>query len=434
MKITPKRVIKLYVAFCICMDADVFLRVFGGITPSANGRTGVVNNPIMFCFTATLILGTVMLLLPGYQRCLRVLLNNPWMTGLYLWSVISIFWSATPSMIARGGLSIWAFLLCGIISARHLEAAETADLVSDVVVFLALLSILFQLFSPVRETMAPGWTGVYGEKNHLGIGMGVGCLAQFASERRWTVWRILQVVLFVTMLILSQSTTSMIFVLAAGALYAILRLPRRMRPLATSTALGAVVLAFSLIPHITEKLFDATGKNTNFTGRDVIWKFTWEQWKTRPLLGYGLYSFWESEDTLIQQWLGWNPRQAHNGFLEIGVTLGAVGVMLLLGALVSGIFLILRARRMGHNTAALWLTLSWLSIMIDNITEADFMIPGPLWFTYCLVYFITYAELRRETQRRSAWQIMRVSGLEAIGQLTGLPEVSAGSLAPESVR
>ncbi len=401
MEITWKRVIKLYVAFCICMDADVFLRIFGGITPSANGRTGIVNNPIMFCFTAALILGTIALSLPGYTRCLAVLLNNPWLTGLYLWSVLSILWSVTPAMIVRGGLMNWAFLLCGVISSRYLDTDEAVDLLCNLVFFLALLSIVFQIFFPVRETMAPGWTGVYGEKNHLGIGMGVGCIAQLASPRRWTLWRVLQLSLFLVMLGLSQSTTSMIFTLVAGSFYAIVRMPKRIRPLATSTALGAVVLAFALIPHFTEKIFDVTGKNTNFTGRDVIWRFTWEQWKTRPMLGYGLYSFWESEDTLIQQWLGWNPRQAHNGFLEIGVTLGAVGVVLLLGSLISGLFLIVRARRLGHNTAALWLTLSWIAIMIDNITEADFMIPGPLWFTYCLVYFVTYAELRRESLRRS---------------------------------
>lgn len=403
MKITWKVLIKIYVAFCICMDADVFLRVFGGITPSANGRSGIVNNPIMFCFTAALILGTLGLLVPGYKRCLQVLLNNPWLTGLYVWSVLSIFWSATPAMIVRGGLSIWAFLLCGVISSRYLETGETADLVCRVVLFLALLSIGFQLYFPVRETMAPGWTGVYGEKNHLGIGMGVGLIAHFASARRWTAWRIAQVLLLVVMLGLSQSATSMVFTFAAACLYAVIRLPQRIRPLATSSMLGSAMLAYAFIPHLAEKLFDAAGKNTNFTGRDVIWRFTWEQWKMRPILGYGLYSFWEAEDTLIQQWLGWNPRQAHNGFLEIGVTLGGVGVVLLLGSLVSGVQLILRARRLGHHTAALWLTLSWVAIMIDNITEADFMIPGPLWFTYCLVYFITYAELRRETLRRTAF-------------------------------
>ena len=400
MKITYKTVIKSYIAFCICMDADVFLRIFGSITPSANGRTGVVNNPVMFAFTASLIIGTVILGIPVYRRCLKTLLNNPWLTGLYLWSVSSIFWSAAPSMIARGGLSIWAFLLCGIIAAQYLDAGETTKLLCNVVVFLALLSIVFQLCFPVRETMAPGWTGVYGEKNHLGIGMGVGCIAQLASPRRWTPLRLLQLTLFVTLLILSQSTTSMGFVAAAFGLYLVLRLPPRVQPLATATLAGSLILAFALIPHLTEKMFSLTGKNTNFTGRDVIWRFTWEQWKTRPLIGYGLYSFWESEDALIQQWLGWNPRQAHNGFLEVGVTTGVIGVMFLVGSLFGGLMLILKARKQGLNTAALWLTLSWVAIMIDNLTEADFMIPGPLWFTYCLVYFMTYAELHRVVTKR----------------------------------
>ena len=411
MKLTRKRIVKLYIAFCVCMDADVFLRVFGGITPSANGRSGVVNNPVMFAFTASLILGTVALLLPIYRRCLTALLNNPWITGLYLWSVLSIFWSTTPSMIARGGLSIWAFLLCGIIASRYLDAAETADLLCNVVVFLALLSIVFQLFFPIRETMAPGWTGVYGEKNHLGIGMGVGCIAQFASRRRWTFLRILQLGLFVVLLGLSQSTTSMVFTAAAGALYLLVRLQSRARPFATVTLAGALLLAFVLVPNLTEKLFDVAGKNTNFTGRDVIWRFTWEQWKQKPLAGYGLYSFWEAEDDLAQQWLGWNPRQAHNGFLEVGVTTGFIGVVFLVGSLVSGIALALRARRYGHNTAALWLMLSWVAIMVDNLTEADFMIPGPLWFTYCMVYFMTYAELRRgeavRNRNLAEWQAFR---------------------------
>ena len=254
--------------------------------------------------------------------------------------------------------------------------------------------------------MAPGWTGVYGEKNHLGIGMGVGCIAQLASPRRWSLVRFVQLALFATLLVLSQSTTSMVFVLATAALYLIVRLPKRIRPLATATIVGCLTLAFALIPNLTERLFSVTGKNTNFTGRDVIWRFTWEQWKTRPIIGFGLYSFWESEDALIQQWLGWNPRQAHNGFLEVGVTTGIVGVVFLLGSIGSGFALMLRARRQGHHVAALWLALSWAAILIDNLTEADFMIPGPLWFTYCLVYFMTYAELRREVlERRKTFSV-----------------------------
>ena len=399
MTITAKRVAKLYVAFCVCMNANVFLRIFGGLTPSANGRAGVVNNPVMFGFTAILVLATIILFVRGYKRCSLSLLNNPWLSGLYLWSLCSAIWAPLPSMVLRASLATWSLLLCGVISARYLEAEETANLLCDVVFCLALLSVFYQIVFPLEQTMAPGWTGVYGEKNHMGIGMGLGCIAQFASTRRWTWFRQLQLGLLLTLLVLSQSTTSMIFVFVTGAVFLLIKLPRRIRPLATANVVGTAILAFSFIPNLTELLFGAAGKNTNFTGRDVIWRFTLEQWAKRPLAGYGLYSFWESQDTLIRQWLGWNPGEAHNGFLEIGVTLGVVGEIFLMGALASGLLLIYRARRSGHRTAAVWLTLCWVAIMIDNITEADFLIPGPLWFMYCLVYFTTYMELRRGAVR-----------------------------------
>ena len=395
MKIRRQDVIKGYIAFCICMDADVFVRVFGSLTPSAGGRTGIVNNPVMFSFTATLILGTLALSLPMWRRTLTVLLNQPWLTALFVWSILTIFWSPTPAMIVRAGLTIWAFMLCGVISALYLTMDDVNDVIRRVVTFLALLSFAFEEFLPVHETTAPGWTGVYGEKNHLGIGMGVGCIAQFASTRPWTLTRVLQTTLFATLLVLSQSTTSMAFVVVAGGFYLVVRFPKHIRPFASSLLAGSAVLAFALVPNLVGKVFDATGKNTNFTGRDVIWHLTLEQWEKRPLVGFGFESFWESQDDAVQQELNWNPRQAHNGFLEVGVTTGVIGVILLLGSLVGGLQLIARAKRSGCQAATLWLALSWLCLMIDSITEADFMVPGPLWFTYCMVYFLTYAEVRR---------------------------------------
>ena len=394
-------VAKGYVVYCMCMDADVFLNVFGSITPSANGRTGVVNNPVMFSFTAALVLGTALLLLRSFRRSSTMLINNPWFLALYTWSSLSILWSESKPNILRASPLIWAFLLCGVIASQYLDPGEVADLICKTVVFLALLSIVFQIFFPVRETIAPGWTGVYGEKNHLGIGMGVGIIAQLASPRRWTRTRALQTLLCVIMLVLSQSTTSMIFTSSTVIVYLTARLKSRMRPLAMASLGSVFLLGLLLIPNLVERSLSLAGKTTTLTGRDVIWRLTWQQWLTRPLLGFGFVSFWETQDALIRQELGWNPRQAHNGFMEMGVTLGWVGVLFLFGVLVSGGLLAIRAWRRQHRTAALWLTLSMLAMLVDNVTEADFMIPGPLWFTFCLVFFLTYAEVRRADVPRS---------------------------------
>ena len=395
MKLNMRTFAKAYVVYCLCMDADVFSNIFGSLTPSANGRTGIVNNPVMFCFTATLVLGTALFFLRTFQGSSRVLINNAWLLGLYSWSTVSIFWSESKSTIMRASPLIWAFLLCGVIASRYLDIQEVVELICKIVVFLALLSIVFQTFFPVRETVAPGWTGVYGEKNHLGIGMGVGIIAQLASSRRWTRMRLIETALFAVMLYLSQSTTSMIFTATTAIVYLIMRLQSRARPFAIASLGTTLLMCLVFIPHLVERSLAVAGKTTTLTGRDVIWRLTWQQWMTRPLLGFGFNSFWETQDDLIQQELGWNPRQAHNGFMEMGVTLGAVGVVLLLGVLISGGLLAARAWRRGHRTAALWLTLSMIALLVDNVTEADFMIPGPLWFTFCLVFFLTYAELRR---------------------------------------
>ena len=402
MKLDMRTLAKFYVVYCVCMDADVFLNIFGSLTPSANGRTGIVNNPVMFCFTAALVLGTAWLFVRTFRGSSTTLINNAWFLGLYSWSSLSILWSESRSTILRASPLIWAFLLCGVIASRYLDVEEVVDLLCKAVVFLALLSIVFQLFFPVRQTMAPGWTGVYGEKNHLGIGMGVGIIAQLASPRRWTRMRILATVLFVVMLCLSQSTTSMIFTASATIVYGIMRLKSRARPFAIASLGTTLLMGLLFIPHLVERSLAVAGKTTTLTGRDVIWQLTWQQWMTRPLLGFGFVSFWETQDDLIQQELGWNPRQAHNGFMEMGVTLGAVGVILLLGVLISGGLLAARAWRRGHRTAALWLTLSMVAMLVDNITEADFMIPGPLWFAFCLVSFLTYAELRRGASAKAA--------------------------------
>ena len=72
-------------------------------------------------------------------------------------------------------------------------------------------------------------------------------------------------------------------------------------------------------------------------------------------------------------------------------------------ALAGGFRLALRAWQRGHRVAATWLLLAWTALLIDDLTEADFMVPAPLWFSYCTIVFLTYAEVRRGAElRRSA--------------------------------
>jgi O-antigen ligase len=67
-----------------------------------------------------------------------------------------------------------------------------------------------------------------------------------------------------------------------------------------------------------------------FTGRDVIWSFALEKLAQRPLFGYGFEAFWSMPDLLaawsFQESWGLRASDAHNGYLNLAVTTGLVGL------------------------------------------------------------------------------------------------------------
>ncbi len=404
MRLTRTTVIKVYLAYCLCMDCDVFIRLFGGLGGGGANIGGFQSaNPVLLLFSGTLVCGTFVLALPIYRQILRTLLNTPWITALYLWALLSVCWAVQPGTVIRLALPLWAYMLSGIIAAYFLTVEEVIGVVGNLMFFVALVSALWEKLDPIRDSAAPGWTGIFGEKNHLGMGMGVGLIALLAAPRGHIRFRVLKITACAVLLAGSQSATAIIFTLIAATVYGLLRMPARLRPLALSTIAAAVIIPLLFSSHSVDRVFEMMGKDTNFTGRDVIWRFVVDQWQTQPLFGFGYEDFWQSQDSLVQQTLHWNPGSAHNGFLEILITLGATGEVWLLGTLVSGVVLARRAWRTGHRTAAIWLCMSWVAMMIDDITEADFIVPAPLWFTYCVVIFCTYAQIRQPKRQLVAF-------------------------------
>jgi len=69
------------------------------------------------------------------------------------------------------------------------------------------------------------------------------------------------------------------------------------------------------------------------TGRVPMWKELWKSHQARPWLGYGLGGFWLGSfgpSKHIWQELHWKPRKAHNGFLDLVLNLGLLGLTLFL--------------------------------------------------------------------------------------------------------
>ena len=85
-------------------------------------------------------------------------------------------------------------------------------------------------------------------------------------------------------------------------------------------------------------MLEAAGRDATFTGRTGLWE-TLLQEPINPLIGVGYASFWLGE-RLERFWAMYPtspPIEAHNGYLEVYLNLGLIGVCLLAGVLWRGL-------------------------------------------------------------------------------------------------
>jgi exopolysaccharide production protein ExoQ len=130
-------------------------------------------------------------------------------------------------------------------------------------------------------------------------------------------------------------------------------------------------------------LLGIVGRNATLTGRTDLWALCLTLVRN-PLVGAGYESFW----------LGWRlekmwtyisgVNQAHNGYLEIYLNLGWVGVALLVTLLITGYRNIIRSIRRREPSGSLRLAY-FVAACVYNCTEAGFKMMHPMWIAFLLV-------------------------------------------------
>ena len=151
-------------------------------------------------------------------------------------------------------------------------------------------------------------------------------------------------------------------------------------------AIGGSILWFSLdsVFHITELVVLSLGRDMTLTTRTGAWEILLNA-DVSPLFGAGFKSFWAGE-RMARMWtaIGAHILQAHNGYIEVYLECGAVGVALLVVMLLAGFRKIKTPFIQGDSYARLRLTL-WLIVLFYNFSEASFTQIGILWCLTLLV-------------------------------------------------
>jgi O-antigen ligase len=125
----------------------------------------------------------------------------------------------------------------------------------------------------------------------------------------------------------------------------------------------------------------AVGRSS-LSGRDVIWRIVLSQ-QANPLLGAGYESFWLGPrlDRIWAAGMG-GINEAHNGYLELYLNLGYVGLFLGLLFVAAVYRNICKKLKPFSSIGSLALAI-WTVFLFHNTTEADFR-SGLMWVFFVL--------------------------------------------------
>jgi exopolysaccharide production protein ExoQ len=171
--------------------------------------------------------------------------------------------------------------------------------------------------------------------------------------------------------------------IAAGLMFQVLlSLNTSMRLLFSSFGLVIILGLFAAAFPIAFILMEALGKSPDMTGRVPIWValFVWAQ--ERPWLGFGYSTGFKFEMVpRLTEYIGFAADHAHNGYLEIFIGLGYVGVAALVFVILSFLSRLMKSLTCNIENERVvipFIGMIFFCALVTNISESSFFRKGEL--------------------------------------------------------
>jgi exopolysaccharide production protein ExoQ len=368
----------------------------GNFTGGAAGAAQALEegDPLNRTISLVLLLLCIGILVSRSFRWGDFFARNLTLTAYLLFALVSVLWSDFPLPAFKKwfrDLGNYFMVLVVLSDPRPVEALST--LLRRLSYLLIPLSVLLVKYYPALGRFYDPWTGaaiISGAatgKNLLGLlALLGGVFFSWDTVTHWADRRdprtrrtILVDVAFIAMslwlLNVAQCVTCNVcfvmslLVIAGAHSKAFQRRPGFLKVLIPAAFLLYLVLAFGC--GMSGSLAQSIGKDPTLSGRTEIWEIVLSQ-HTNPLLGAGYESFWLGP-RLLRIWeagMG-TLNEAHNGYLEVYLNLGLIGLFLLVLFLISCYRLICRRLRPFSSLASLTLALFTITLFFC-VTEAGF--------------------------------------------------------------
>lgn len=364
--------------------------------------------------TGLLAVALIVLLARGRRVAALLRLNWPILL-FFLYCAVSVLWSDYPAVAFKRWTRALGDVVMVLVVLTDADASVAVKRFLERSSFLLIpISVLLvkyypelgRAYNPFDGT--PYYSGVATGKNGLGsvcLVFGLAALWRFLEALRdgerprsarpliahgavlamalWLFWK-------------ADSATSLACFLVGVSVIGVTSLPGfARRPGVVHVVAGGMVFICFLGLFLGAEQFaiEALGRDTTLTGRTAIWDKALGMTED-PLFGTGFESFWLGERAQKFWSFYWGqPNQAHNGYLEIFLNLGWMGVVLLGLVMAWGYRNVAGAFR--EEAGAGKLKLAYFAVAaVYNLTEAAFKGMHPVWIAFLLA--ITVVPERRE--------------------------------------
>jgi exopolysaccharide production protein ExoQ len=363
---------------------------------------------IAFMFVAAMI--PIARMLPKLLRSGSLLLP---LMPYFLWALASVSWSQDPSVSAR---KIFSFILTcayGFYFASRFSLQRQLRIVLFATSILAICSVILVLAAPqlaIDHSQHLGaWQGIFSGKNPCAATMVIGLAAAIFFRPPSALQRVVKVMMILLFAGIVSRTDSSGAVVAAAVL--LLSLPvfqllahsaKKAHALillgSFAATVGTIITAYLCMPFILGLLH----RDPTLTGRTQLWTEVMHSIALRPWMGYGYGAFWlglKGQSANVAFRVNWTAPHAHNGYLDIGLSLGLIGVALFFFSLLCACVRVWQLMQSGALKNGMWMVSVIILVLTFNMGESVLIsAPSLMWILY--VAAITGLE-RAAAERRS---------------------------------
>jgi O-antigen ligase len=387
--------------------SGALLRIFsGGATDLVTAGDRRFEIVLSILYLAVAMIGFVHL-----RRTVQSALNVPALIGLLLLAILSSMWADLPGLVLRRTIGLAGATLFGLVLAADLDFEEQLTVLRRVFRIAATLTLAAWALGPVlginlvtgESTTIKGyqvqieegaWRGIFNHKNALGAAMALAILVEWHGPARTMKSKFSKALFlscFAGLLALSHSITSVVCVCLTILLMSSLETFRHQYRLIVPILLLLTICAAAVIALNATSITGILGRSADLSGRVELWHWVGVMILNRPMLGYGFSGFWKGASDysdVIETRIGWSPEYAHNGYLEVALSLGVVGLFLFLWSAGTGLRRAVELAKTAESTQDLWPLAFLIFFLLHNLGECTILWQNSLEWAICVATIV----------------------------------------------